>query len=195
MPSHFGSYILSHSKRLMNDVIKQTRDFFEKNVYYTDTDSLYIHKKYWSSLAENGFVGISLGLNETEYGNSGTFYAWFLAPKIKYCLVIDNFGVILAKRTFEGFSEEQRNIKLNEIISFSERKTVAGRFLINWTKTLERTKIRHRKQDCLDCDDGKTCCSEGVIKLKMNCFNCEMERTCEMCLERISQKKNIFYRY
>ena len=28
MPSHFGSYILSHSKRLMNDVIKQIGGFY-----------------------------------------------------------------------------------------------------------------------------------------------------------------------
>ena len=57
MPSLFGSYILSHSKKLMNDVIKQIGGFYNNSFYYTDTDSLYIHKKYWSHLADNGFVG------------------------------------------------------------------------------------------------------------------------------------------
>ena len=52
MPSHFGSFILSHSKRLMNDVIKQINGFYNNIFYYTDTDSLYIHKKYWSSLVK-----------------------------------------------------------------------------------------------------------------------------------------------
>ena len=61
MPSHFGSYILSHSKRLMNDVIKKIDDFYNNTIYYTDTDSLYIHKKHWSTLVEKGFVGKSLG--------------------------------------------------------------------------------------------------------------------------------------
>ena len=46
MPSHFGSGILSHSKRLMNDVIRQIGGFYDDNFYSTDTDSLYIHKKY-----------------------------------------------------------------------------------------------------------------------------------------------------
>ena len=46
MPSHFGSEMLSHSKRLMNDVINQIDGFYNSNIYYTDTDSLYIHKKY-----------------------------------------------------------------------------------------------------------------------------------------------------
>ena len=45
MPSHFGSYILSHSKSLMNDVLKQKVGFHNKSLYYTDTDSLYKHKK------------------------------------------------------------------------------------------------------------------------------------------------------
>ena len=45
MTSHFGSHNLSHSKRLMNDVIKQKGGFYNNSIYYTDTDSLYIHKK------------------------------------------------------------------------------------------------------------------------------------------------------
>ena len=106
MPSHFGSNILSHSKRLMNNVINQLDGLYNNNIYYTDTDSLYIHKKYWSDLIEKGFVGKSLGLGKNNYSNSGIFYAWFLAPKIKYCLVIDDFGIISAKRTFKGYSEE-----------------------------------------------------------------------------------------
>ena len=40
MPSHFGSIILTHSKRLMNDVIKQIGAFYNNGIYYTDTDSL-----------------------------------------------------------------------------------------------------------------------------------------------------------
>ena len=49
MPSHFGSYILSHSKRLMNNFIRQMDGFYNNGIYYTDTDSLYIHKKHWSN--------------------------------------------------------------------------------------------------------------------------------------------------
>ena len=188
MPSHFGSYILSHSKRLMNSVIKQIDGFYNNNIYYTDTDSLYIHKKYWSNLIDNGFVGKSLGLGKNDYGNSGIFYAWFLAPKIKYCLVIDDFGIISAKRTFKGYSEEHRMIKLEEYISLSEGKTVSGRFSIDWTKTFEGIKIPHRKKDCSYCNNKKFCNDCGE-KPKKNCFNCEMEKACDPCLDLISQKK------
>ena len=102
MPSHFGSFVLLHIKWLMNDVIRQIDGFYNNSFYYADTDSLYIHKKHWSGLFDNGFVGNSRGLCKNDYGNSGIFYAWFLAPKIKYRLVIDDFGVISAKRILKG---------------------------------------------------------------------------------------------
>ena len=176
MPSHFGSSILSHSKRLMNYVIEEIDGFYNHIIYYKDTDSLYIHKKYLSTLVEKGYVGKSLGKGKNDYGDSGIFYAWFLAPKIKYCLVIDDFGIISAKRTFKGYSEEHRLIKLNEYISLSEGKTISGRFSIDWTKPFEGIKIPHRKQNCADCDN-RWKCSDCVIKPKMNCFNCEMEKS------------------
>ena len=83
--------------------------------------------------------------------------------------MIDDFDVISAKRNFKGYSEEHRMIKLDEYISLSERKTVSGRFSIDWTKTLEGIKIQHRKQNCLDCGNGKIC-SDCVKKNKNELF-------------------------
>ena len=188
MPSHFGSYILSHSKRLLNDVFHEIDAFYNNVIYYTDTDSGYIHKKYWNKLDEKGYVGKKLGQGKNDYGDSSIFYGWFLAPKIKFCLVIDDFGIISVKRTFKGYSEEHRLKKLDEHISLSEGKTVSGRFSIDWTKTFEGIKTPHRKQNCSDCDNRKIC-SDCVIKPKMNCFNCEMEKSCKSCLDLNSQKK------
>ena len=37
-PSQFGSYILSHSKRLMNEGISQIGAFHISSTYYGDTD-------------------------------------------------------------------------------------------------------------------------------------------------------------
>ena len=142
MPSHFRSYILSHSKRLMNDVIEQIGGFYKNTIYPFDTDSLYIHKKYWCSLFDNGFVGKSLGSGKNDYGNSGIFYTCFPAPKIKYCSVIDDFGIISAKRTFKGYSKEHRMIKLNEFISPSEKKSASGRFVVDCTTNIRSKRYR-----------------------------------------------------
>ena len=45
MPLDFGRYILSHSRRFKNYVIKQICGFYINSIYYTDIHSLYIHKK------------------------------------------------------------------------------------------------------------------------------------------------------
>ena len=92
----------------MNDVIKQIRCFYNNSFYYTETDSLYNHKGYWSGLVDDGFVGKTIRLGKNDHGNSVIFHAWFLRAKRKYCLVIDDFGVISAKSTFKGYSEENR---------------------------------------------------------------------------------------
>ena len=138
MLSHFGSYILSQGKNLMNDVDKQNGGFYNNSIYFTDTDSLYMHKKNWSDLVDNGFNGKTFGSDKNDYGNSGIFYAWFPAPMIKYCLVIDNFSVIPAKLTFRGYSEEHRMTKLDDFLTLSEGKAVSSRFSIDWTRTIER---------------------------------------------------------
>ena len=68
---------------------------------------------------------------KNDYENSGIVYDWFLARKIKYCLVSDDFAGISAKRTFKRCSEEYRMIKLDEEKSLSEWKTVSDRFSID----------------------------------------------------------------
>ena len=172
----------------MNEMFPVIHGFYSNCVYYGDTDSGFLHKKHWCTLIGKGCVGKSLGLGKNDYGNSGIFYAWFSALKIKYCLVIDDIGVIWAKGTFKGYSDEHRMIKLDEYISLSEGKTVSGRFSFDWTKTLEGIKIPHRKQDCLGCDNRKICC-DCLKTPKMTCFYCEMERDCMKYLDLISQKK------
>ena len=45
MPSHLGRDILSHSKRLMNEVSICINGFYSKNIIHGDTDSIYIFTK------------------------------------------------------------------------------------------------------------------------------------------------------
>ena len=78
-------------------------------------------------------------------------------------------------------------LKLNDFISLSERKTVSGRFSIDWTKTFEGIKRQHRKQDCLDCNNGKFW-SDCFIKARMKCF-IKMSKACKSCLNLESQNK------
>ena len=121
----------------MNEVINQFGGFYNNSIYYGGTDSMYIQKKSWSDLVDNRFIGKSLGLGKTDYGNSSTFYAWFLAPKIKYCLMVDDFGVISAEKRFKSYSEEHNVMKVNEFISLSEGKTILLDFQLIGLKHLK----------------------------------------------------------
>ena len=46
MPLHLGAFVLSNSKRIMNSFIYAFNGFYTNDVYYTDTDSLYIENKH-----------------------------------------------------------------------------------------------------------------------------------------------------
>ena len=46
-PLHLGVFVLSNSKRIMNNFIHAFIGFYTNDVYYTDTDSLYIENKHW----------------------------------------------------------------------------------------------------------------------------------------------------
>ena len=46
MPHHFGAFVLSNSKRIMDNFIHAVDGFYTNDSYYTDTDSLYIENKH-----------------------------------------------------------------------------------------------------------------------------------------------------
>ena len=60
MPLHLGAFVLSNSKRIMNNFIHAVDGFYSNVVYYTDTDSLYIENKHWDKLDKAGLVGKNL---------------------------------------------------------------------------------------------------------------------------------------
>ena len=41
----------------MEQLIREINDIYKNNIYYTDTGSLYIEKKYWDVLDEANLVG------------------------------------------------------------------------------------------------------------------------------------------
>ena len=110
MPLHLGAFVLGNSKRTMNNFIYAIIGFFTNDVYYTDTDSLYIENKHWEKLDKAGLVGKNLLQGKNDYKDGGIFYGLFLAPKIKYRLTINKHGVIDEHKTFKGFTNVSDNL-------------------------------------------------------------------------------------
>ena len=108
LPNHLGAFILSNTKRIMNNFIREINGFYINSIYYGDTDSLYIEKKFWDVLDKANLVGKNLCQGKNDYRTSGVFYGLFLAPKIKYCLTINELGNIVQHMTFKGFNDSKR---------------------------------------------------------------------------------------
>ena len=108
LPAVLGAFLLGNSRRNMNKFIREINGFYNNNIYYTDTDSLYIEKSFWDVLDKANLVGENLCQGKNVYKSGGVFYGTFIAPKIKYCLTIDKYGIIQEHKFFKGFNDSKR---------------------------------------------------------------------------------------
>ena len=67
LTADLGAFILSNSRRIKNKFIREINGFFNSNIYYTDTDSLYIEKKYWDVLDRANLVGDNICQGKNDY--------------------------------------------------------------------------------------------------------------------------------
>ena len=102
MVLHLGAFVLSNSKRIMNNFIHAIDGFYTNDNYYTDTDGLYIGNKHWEKLDKAGLVGKNRLQGKNDYKQKRSiWYGLFLPPKLKYCLIIKTYGVIDELKTFK----------------------------------------------------------------------------------------------
>ena len=85
LPLQLVVFILSNSKKIMKNFMHAIDGFHTNDVYYNDTDSLYIENKQWDELNKAGLVGKNLLQGKNDYKDGSLFYALFLPPKLKYC--------------------------------------------------------------------------------------------------------------
>ena len=108
LPAVLGAFILSKSMRIMNCFIREKKNGFHNNsINYGDTDSLYTEKKYWNLFDKVNLLE-ELCQGKNAYKTGGIFYGLSLAPKIKYCLIINKFGIVQDHKTFKGFNDSKR---------------------------------------------------------------------------------------
>ena len=158
LPAVLVAFILSNSKRIMNNFIREINGFYNNGIYYGDTYSLYIEKKYWDALDKANLVGEGLCQGENDYKTGGIFYGVFLAPKIKYCLTIDEYGIIQEHKTFKGFNDSKRLLDRSQYFKMIEGKKISAMLPKSWKKSFDSgiiipTKMRF----CNECDDNKMC--------------------------------------
>ena len=169
MPLHLGAFVLSNSKRIMNNFIHAIDGFYTNDVYYTDTDSLYIENKHWEKLEKTGLVGKNLLQGKNDYKDGGIFYGLFLAPKIKYCLTVNKYGVLDEHKTFKGFTNVSDNLDRKEYFKMADGDKLVAKVPLSWKKSF----------------------SQGVViphKMR-NCSNCTTDILCDDCDKLVNQRK------
>ena len=158
MPLHLGAFVLSNSKRIMNNFIHAINGFYTNDVYYTDTDSLYIENKHWDTLKKSRLVGKNLLQGKNDYKDGGVFYGLFLAPKIKYCLIINKYGVISEKKTFKGFKDVSDKLNRKEFFNMADGDKLVAKVPLSWKKSFSQgVVIPHKMKDCVGCQKDILC--------------------------------------
>ncbi|ESO85444.1 hypothetical protein LOTGIDRAFT_154938 [Lottia gigantea] len=108
--------------------------FYKPEIYYTDTDSLYISSSNWDKLNEAGLVSeneYSKGKN--DYGNGGIIFGLYLAPKVKYNIILTSDGILKEKKTFKGYSKDK--ISVEGYIRLASGHDVTNEFKKPWVKS------------------------------------------------------------
>ena len=158
MPLHLGAFVLSNSKRTMNNFIHAMDGFYTNDVYYTDTDSLYIENKLWDKLDKPGLVGKNLLPGKNDYKDGGIFYGLFLAPKIKYCLTINKYGVIDEHKTFKCFKDVRDVLDRKEDFKMADGDNLVAKIPLIWEKSFSMgVVIPHKNRNCGDCKNDIVC--------------------------------------
>ena len=83
MPLHLGSFLLSNKKRNMINFLHAIDGFSPNDLYYEDTDSMYIWNKHWENLGKAGLNGKNRLPRKNDYKDWGIWYSLFLALKTK----------------------------------------------------------------------------------------------------------------
>ena len=118
----------------MNNFIREINKFYNNNIYYTDTDSLYIEKRYWDVLDKVKLIGKNLGQGKNDYETGGIFYGFFLGPKIKCVLTVNELGNNEQHMTFKGFNDNKRFFDRSRYFNMLEGKNKRAMLPQSWKK-------------------------------------------------------------
>ena len=158
LPLHPGAFVLSNSKRNMNNFIHAINGYYTNDVYYTDTDSLYIENKHCDKSEKTGLVGKALLQGKNDYKDGGMFYGLFLAPKIKFYLTINKYGVNDEHMTFKGFTNVSDNLDRKEYFKMLDGDKLTAKIPLIWKKGFSHgVIIPHKMRNCNKCTRDILC--------------------------------------
>ena len=86
------------------------------------------------------------------------FYGLFLAPKIKYWLTINKYGVIDEHKTFKGFTNLSDNLNRKEYFNMTDGGKLIAKVPLSWKKSFSQgVVIPHKMRNCTDFKNDSLC--------------------------------------
>ena len=92
----------------------------------------------------------------------------FLAPKIKYCLTINDLGIIEQHKTFEGFNDSKRLLDRPQKFNMIEGKKITAMLPRSWKKSFNNGIIKHTKIRRCDISNDKLLCEKCNNQVNKN---------------------------
>ncbi|ESO91805.1 hypothetical protein LOTGIDRAFT_163165 [Lottia gigantea] len=130
----------------MNNFIRVIDGFYKPEIYYTDTDSLYISFSNWDKLNEGGLVSENdYCKGKNDYGDGGIIFGLYLAPKIKYNIILTSDGVLKEIKTFKGYSKDK--ITVQDYIRLANGHDVTNEFKKPWVKSFTNGVVIPKDDD------------------------------------------------
>ena len=110
-------------------------------------------------------VGEELCQGKNDYKTGGFFYGLFLAPKIKYCLTIDDYGIIQEHKTFKGFNDSKRLLDRSQYFKMIDGEKISVMLPRSWKKSFDNGIIIPAKMRfCHECKNKKKRVINLIIK-------------------------------
>ena len=103
-------------------------------------------------------VGEGLCQGKNDYKTGDIFCGLFLAPKIKYCLTKDDYGIIQEHKTFKGLNDSKRLLDRSQYFKRIEAIKVSALLPESWNKSFDSGIILPtRMRFCNEYNDKKMC--------------------------------------
>ena len=138
LPVHPGAFILKISKRFVNDFIREINGFYIINIY------IYMTQMPIHSVLKRNFGMCWTKLNwlkkiyvkvKKHYKSGGIFKGLFLAPKIQYCLIIANFGILQKHKILKRFNDSKRLLDRSQYFKRIEGIKTSALLRKSWKKS------------------------------------------------------------
>ena len=101
---------------------------------------------------------------KNDYQTGGICYSLFLSPIAKYCLTLNEHGVIDEHKTFKEFTNVSDNLDRKEFFKMFEGDKLVAKVLLTWKKSFSMgAVIPYKIKNCNKCAKDILC--DGCDKL------------------------------